>query len=173
MTQGWRSRIDPASLKFVSIFLFLVFGLTLLIQNTWIDEHLVGPYTEVLAGIGGAVLGALGRQVAVAGTIIREGSFAVDIRRGCDGIVATILLVSACLAYPLSWKDRLLGTALGYGLIFVLNMVRIVALFVIGVQGSMQAFDFFHTYVSQFAVIALTMVFWIYWASRQTKDLKP
>ena len=83
----------------------------------------------------------------------------MSIRRGCDGIVATILLVSACLAYPLSWKRRLSGVLLGYLLIFSLNLIRIVGLFVAGLKGSAQTFGIVHTYVSQFVVIALAMVF--------------
>lgn len=91
----------------------------------------------------------------------------MSIRRGCDGIVATILLVSACLAYPLSWKRRLSGVLLGYLLIFSLNLIRIVGLFVAGLKGSAQTFGIVHTYVSQFVVIALAMVFWIYWVGRE------
>ena len=91
----------------------------------------------------------------------------MNIRRGCDGVVATILLVSACLAYPLAWKSRLSGVLWGYVLIFALNLVRIVGLFIAGLNGSEQTFGFLHTYVSQFIVIALTMVFWIYWVGRE------
>jgi len=167
MNRRWKGRVDPTSVKFVGFFFVLVLALTLLIQVAWVDTNIIGPYTEALTRIGGRLLGLFGYQVQVHGTLIRQGTFAVDIRRGCDGVVASILLISACLAYPFSWRDRLLGTAAGYGLIFVLNMIRIVGLFAIGVDGSIQTFNFFHTYVSQFAVIALTMVFWVFWASKR------
>jgi exosortase/archaeosortase family protein len=61
-----------------------------------------------------------------------------------------------------------MGTLLGYGLIFALNLLRIIVLFLIGLSESTQTFHFFHIYVSQFAVIAFTMVFWIFWAGRKT-----
>jgi exosortase/archaeosortase family protein len=104
--------------------------------------------------------------VTTQGTGIFHAAFAVDIRRGCDGVEATILLVSACLAYPLSWRNRALGTVWGYLLIFVANLIRVVGLFLIGAKASLATFNLFHVYVSQFAVIALTMVFWIYWIGR-------
>ena len=91
----------------------------------------------------------------------------MDIRKGCDGVVATLILISACLAYPLSWHQRFWGTVWGYLLIQVLNLIRIVGLFLLIQRGSHQIFDFFHTYVSQFIVIAAAMVFWIYWVGRQ------
>ena len=125
------------------------------------------PYTESIAWLSGWVLDLLGFPAQVQGTIIRQDHFAVDIRKGCDGIVASLLLVSACLAYPFTWKNRLLGTLWGYGLIFTLNLVRIVGLFIAGLKGSAQTFNFLHTYVSQFAVIALAMVFWVFWAGRE------
>ncbi len=158
---------DKTVLRFVGLFFALVLSLTLLVQISWIDSNLIGPYTEVLAKIAGGVLSLAGTDAQVLGTVIRKGAFAVDIKRGCDGVVASILLISACLAYPFSWRDRLLGTVIGYGLIFTLNMIRIVGLFLVGLSGSTRTFDFFHTYVSQFAVIAVTMVFWVFWAGRQ------
>ena len=131
------------------------------------DKNVILPYTEFIAALSSGILDLLDIPAEAQGTLIRHGRFAVDIRRGCDGVVATILLVSACLAYPLAWKDRVLGTLLGYALIFTANLIRIVILFVAGLKGSAQTFDFLHTYVSQFVVIALTMVFWIFWAGRQ------
>ncbi|MFQ5740595.1 MAG: exosortase H [Acidobacteriota bacterium] len=162
--------LDLRALRFVGVFSVLVFSLTFLVQLGWMEDRLIAPYTRMLSALGGITLETLGTEVQVLGTVIRHDGFAVDIRRGCDGVVATILLVSACLAYPFSWKDRLLGTSLGYVLIFVLNMFRIVGLFLVGVRGSTQTFDFFHTYVSQFGVITVTMVFWIYWAGRRRTD---
>jgi len=158
--------VDPAAARFVVVFFVLAATLTLLLQITWVDGNLVGPYVEAITAIAGVVLELLGRDVEVTTTIIREQGFAVDIRRGCDGIVASILLISACLAFPMQWRSRIQGTLYGYLLIFALNMVRIVGLFLLGASGSRALFDFFHVYVSQFAVIALTMVFWLYWAGR-------
>ncbi len=166
MSPGSKSFFDRTALRFVGVFFVLVVGLTFLIQVPLVDRYVIGPYTEALAWMASGVLNLFESGVVTAATVLRKDAFAVDIKRGCDGVVATILLVSACLAYPFSWRDRLLGTLIGYGLIFTLNMIRIVALFLIGLRGSAGAFDFFHVYVSQFAVIAVTMVFWLFWAGR-------
>ncbi len=161
------SRLDQPAVRFIAVFFVLVVGLNLLIGLAWVDRNVVLPYTEVITALSASALELAGYRIHQQGTIMRSSSFAVDIRRGCDGVVATILLVSACLAYPAGWRQRLLGTALGYSLIFLLNLIRILVLFALGAQGAMDLFDFVHTYVAQFAVIALTMVFWISWASRQ------
>jgi exosortase H (IPTLxxWG-CTERM-specific) len=159
--------VDREVLRFVGLFFVFVLGLTFLIQISWLDEHLIEPYTQLIAAAAGSLLRGIIGNVEVVGTMIRQGNFAVEIRRGCDGVVASILLISACLAYPFSWRNRLTGVLLGYTLIFVLNMLRIVVLFFVGLAGSAQSFQFFHVYVSQFVVIGFTMVFWIFWAGRK------
>ncbi len=172
VSSGWKSYLDPVALRFVGLFVLLVVVLSWLVQLEWVDRHLIGPYTSVLASMAAGLIRVLGVEASNFGSIIQQAGFAVDIKRGCDGVVASILLISACLAYPFSWKNRLLGTLIGYGLIFTLNMIRIVGLFMIGLGGSDQLFDFFHTYVSQFVVIAVTMVFWIFWAGRQSAAVR-
>ena len=158
---------DKQAIRFVLLFFVFVIGFNLLMEISWVQENLVLPYTTAIAKVSAVLLGLFESSIQVSGTIIRSESFAVDIRRGCDGVIATIILVSACLAFPLTWRQRASGALLGYLLIQILNLVRIVGLFLLGGAGAAQLFDFFHTYVSQFFVIALTMVFWIYWIGRQ------
>lgn len=158
---------DRRAIRFVVLFFAFVLVFNLLMEVPWIQENLVLPYTEIIASVSAALLGFFDKTIRVSGTIIRSNSFAVDIRRGCDGVVATIILISACLAFPQTWSQRASGAFLGYFLIQILNLFRIVGLFLLGAAGASQLFDFFHTYVSQFFVIALTMVFWIYWIGRQ------
>ncbi len=159
-----------ASLRFLGLFVLFVVAFSLFLRFPWIDDHVVGPYTEFIATVSGAVLRLIVQPVQIRGTMILHELFAVDIRRGCDGVVASILLLSACLAYPMNWRSRALGGLFGYLLIFGLNLVRIVGLFVIGLKASRPVFEFFHTYVAQFAVIALAMVFWIFWIGRERRD---
>jgi exosortase H (IPTLxxWG-CTERM-specific) len=163
---------DNPTVKFLALFFVYVLIAGFLIRLAWVDLHIVHPYTVLITHISGAILKALGVLVETVGTTIRHNAFAVDIRRGCDGLVATAVLVSACLAYPLRWKTRLLGALLGYALIFGLNLIRVVGLFCIGLNRSSQTFDFFHVYVAQFAVIALAMVYWIYWVGREKTAIR-
>ncbi len=159
--------LDRKALTFIGLFFGLVLLLNVVIAWSWVDSNIILPYTEAITGFSGQVLNLIGYPVTRTSTILRSDNFAVDIRRGCDGVVATVLLISACLAYPSNFRQKLFGAAAGYGLIFFLNLLRIIVLFILGDEGAMEMFDFVHTYVAQFAVIALTMVFWVYWAGRQ------
>ena len=153
--------------QFVALFFLYLVVLTFTLRLQVVDQNLVVPYTELLASLSAWLLNLLGFSVSAIGTMLTQADFAVDIRRGCDGLVATMLLLSACLAYPLDWRDRLLACLCGYGIIFILNLFRIVGLFYLGVSGHRQVFEFFHTYVAQFVVIAVTMIFWVYWIGRE------
>jgi len=137
--------------------------LTFVAQLPTVNNTVILPYTTWIAGISATTIQLSGVEAHAEGTQLLGEHFAVEIRRGCDGVEATILLVAACLAYPMPWRDRILGTALGYLLIFVLNLVRIIVLFRLGDAGYERAFEFFHVYIAQFAVITAVMVFWIYW----------
>lgn len=167
MRRQTKNLLGNPTLKFSGLFFAYVLLAGFLIRLDWVDQHLIGPYTVLITRISGAILNAAGVSVETLGTNIRHSSFAVDIRRGCDGIVASVILVSACLAYPLRWRARVLGSLWGYTLIFVLNLIRVTGLFYVGLKGSSQTFEFIHIYVAQFAVIALAMVYWIYWIGRE------
>ncbi len=52
----------------------------------------------------------------------------LNILNGCEGLEVLFLLLAAFVAYPFAWRARLLGMALGIGLVFVLNQARIVLL---------------------------------------------
>ncbi len=52
----------------------------------------------------------------------------LNILNGCEGLETLFLLIAAIMAYPFTWRVKLQGLGLGLPLVFVLNQVRIVAL---------------------------------------------
>ena len=107
----------------------------------------------------------LGQDVTMRGTILQSPRFAVNIRNGCNGIEAMLIFLAAVLAFPAPWRSRLLGLALGILAIQVVNLIRVVALFLTGVYFP-RLFDASHTVVWQTIVILAGVLLWIYWANR-------
>jgi exosortase H (IPTLxxWG-CTERM-specific) len=159
-----------AMLRFILAFFALVVGLTLFIQIPLVDRYIVLPYVQGITVLSGWIYGLFDSTVETSRTFMSQGGFSVNIKRGCDGIVATIILVSACIAFPSTWKMKFKGIVQGYLLIFILNLFRILVLFALGVNGQIRLFNLVHTYVAQFIVIACVMVFWIYWAGKTRAD---
>lgn len=112
------------------------------------------------------LLGALsGFPVQKMGTIMGSGPFEVDIAPACSGAVPTSIYLAAVFAYPTSWRARWLGTAIGIGVIQAVNVVRVTALFLIGLYFR-QVFDDTHVYVAQALVVCIAVALWLYWATR-------
>lgn len=112
------------------------------------------------------VLGALrGFPVERMGTIMMSGPFEVDVAPACSGAVPTSIYLAAVFAYPTSWRARWLGTVIGIGVIQLVNVVRVCALFLVGLYFR-EIFHDTHVYVAQALVVCVAVALWLYWATR-------
>ena len=109
--------------------------------------------------------GVVGFSVTRNGTILGSGSFEVDVSPACSGAVPSMIYVSAVLAYPTSMRAKLIGTVLGLFIINGLNLIRVVALFLIGLYYA-QIFHETHVYIAQALVVAVAVATWLFWAGR-------
>src|SRR5436305_1539405 len=157
-----RIRRMPSSLI---LFPGLLAGGFSLISLNWVNDHAIEPLTGGIARVSGAVLNVLGQKVTMTGTVIRSPRFAVNIRNGCNGVEAMLIFLAAVLAFPASWKSRLAGLGLGIAAIQVVNLIRVVVLFLTGVYFP-KIFDTSHTVIWQTIVILFGVMLWIFWANR-------
>ena len=109
----------------------------------------------------------LGLDVHKNGTILGAGPFEVDVSPACSGAVPSMIYLSAVLAYPASARAKAIGAVLGLGMINGLNLIRVVALFLIGLYYH-DLFHDTHVYVAQALVIAVAVATWLFWAGRFT-----
>jgi exosortase H (IPTLxxWG-CTERM-specific) len=152
-------------ITFLGLFLLLLGGSFALLSLNPVNDRVVEPFTALLARASGAGLNLLGQHVDLQGTIIRNEHFAVNIRNGCNGIEAMLLFLAAVLAFPVSWRSRLLGLGVGSVAIQLVNLVRVMALFLTGVYLP-KLFDASHTVIWQSLVILFAVLLFILWASR-------
>lgn len=158
-------------LKFVllfPVFLIVLFVLELLAP---VDQHVITPFTALLADISGWLMSAFDDRVVVHGNIVASSvtGFAIAIERGCNGVEAVIILVSAMLAYPARWLDKLIGIVVGFFCVQSVNLVRIISLYYIG-NWNRTWFDWFHLYVWQALIVVDALVvflIWLAWTRRR------
>jgi exosortase H (IPTLxxWG-CTERM-specific) len=91
--------------------------------------------------------------------------FAMEVRDGCNGLNVVILLWSAMLAFPATFKWRLIGLGAGLAAIQVLNLLRLISLFYLG-QHSPSLFEFAHLYLWETLIIIDAMVVFGLWSRR-------
>lgn len=139
----------------------VLFGLEL----TPLAQHwFVVPWTDTLATLSADVVKVFDPGVVANGKVLQSArnGFAVSIEAGCNGIEASIVLVAAMLAFPASWKRKLIGLAAGILAVQGLNVVRVISLFYLG-QWSLDAFDFAHRYVWQALIMLDVLIVWLLW----------
>ncbi len=129
------------------------------------NDHVVVPFTARIVDVSTWVLRAIGEPARSLGTQIHAPGFAVDVKNGCNGVEAMLILVAAVLAFPAAWRQRLLGLAAGVAVIQVLNLVRVVSLFWLGVHRR-DVFETFHTAVWQTVLILVAVGIFLLWSRR-------
>ncbi len=152
-------------IRFLVIFILVLgIGFTL-ISLPAINDSLVVPFTAGIAKVSAGVLDVIGQDVTLDGVQIRNQAFAVEILNGCNGIEAMTIFLAAVLAYPASWKSKAIGLVGGMIAIQIVNLIRVVALFLTGVYWP-SFFHSSHTVIWQTVVIAAAVLLWIFWADR-------
>jgi exosortase/archaeosortase family protein len=126
----------------------------------WFENHAVLPLTHLQARIAQGSFGA--------------PALPVDVTLACSGADALALCVGAILAYPVAWRLRAAGAALGTSVILGLNTIRIGTLG--RVADSPAWFDALHLYLWP-GVLMLAVagyVFgWMQYADRSTVNPGP
>jgi exosortase/archaeosortase family protein len=130
-----------------------------LVQNV-ID--LDGLYTKGVVILTSKILEVLTIPSTYQGSVIKLPSIALDVRFGCNGLEAVLIYAVAVLAFPAPWMHRLLGMFVGFVLLQVINILRIIAL-VYSALHLKSIFQYIHIYVAQGMMIAVSLgIFFIY-----------
>ncbi|RLQ23602.1 exosortase H [Seongchinamella sediminis] len=134
--------------RFVITFLLVLVGLFSLEMLNPVQEHLVVPFTGLLAKISAALVAPFDDTVLAYGKVLQfsDTGFAVSIEAGCNGVEATIVLIAAVVAYPGSWKARCTVIGLGFLAVQALNILRIITLFYLG-DWDLDIFTWVHLYL--------------------------
>jgi len=128
-------------------------------------DLLVVPINRHIAWLAGAALRALGASVVTAGPIISAKGFAVEIKNNCNAVFEFGLYAAAVCAYPTSSTSKAAGILAGAGVIYALNMLRVVSLVVLGVFAR-DWFEIGHLYVWQIVFFAAVVACWFTWIAR-------
>jgi exosortase H (IPTLxxWG-CTERM-specific) len=160
---GWRAY--KREIQFLVLFIVLLGVGFALIAWQPVNDGVIVPFTAAIAKASASILDLLGQETTMNGTRVYGKNFAVDIENGCNGIEALIIFLSATLSFPASVKARLGGLAIGLVGIQIVNLIRVVALFLTGVYFP-SFFDSSHTVVWQTVVILFAVLLWIFWAQR-------
>jgi exosortase/archaeosortase family protein len=108
------------------------------------------------------LLNFLGLKASGQGSLLFLPNITFDVRFGCNGLEAVLIYAVAILSFPAKWLKKIIGIAIGFIIIQIINLLRIVGLAYSGVYYK-ELFDLMHIYVAQGIMIAVALgVFLIY-----------
>lgn len=150
--------------RFAIVFVVLMAALFAAELTEPAQRAIVIPWTEGLARMCAWLVGLFDSQVVSYGRILQStrNGFAVSIEAGCNGAEAALVLIAAMLAFPASWRHRVVGIVIGLVAVQLLNAVRVVSLFYLG-QWSLRAFEWAHLYLWQALIMLDVLVVWLVW----------
>jgi archaeosortase B (VPXXXP-CTERM-specific) len=166
-------KAHKAIIKFCIIFLGLLIILTTTFpflsdkfnpQLTWL--------MIVTADITGFLLRLFGMGVNVSGRIVSLSNFSMEVVGECTGLYEMLIFLAAMIAYPASYKKKLIGAGLGIPFLYVINIIRMVFIGVVG-NWSPNTFDFMHMYFWQVAMILIIVSVWVLWIEKVVHYSKP
>ena len=96
----------------------------------------------------------------------RSGVALDDLQQFVDrGAEAVVFLVAAILAFPATWRQRAVGLAAAIGLIQILNLARVVTLFLIN-RYKPDLFELFHLAIWQTVIGGAAIALFYVWTTR-------
>jgi exosortase family protein XrtM len=148
-----------------AIAFLLVFGI---LQFGWqaLDGSAVARFIiergVVAPAVGVAQWLTPGLGVHASGNRLSEPTGALAIVNGCDGMETLFLLVAGFCVAPLPVRSRLAGILVGTPIVYILNQLRILALFYAR-HRSGDLFDVLHAIVTPIVMIFAIAAFYYYW----------
>jgi archaeosortase B (VPXXXP-CTERM-specific) len=160
----------PKSYKPIVKFCLIFLGLLVLLTTTFpfLSDKLNPQLTwlmVVTAEITGFFLKLLGFTVRVSGRLVSLPNFSMEVVGECTGLYEMLIFLAAMIAYPSSWKKKLIGAVLGIPFLYVINIIRMIFISLVA-NWSPKTFDFLHLYFWQVAMILIIVSTWVLWIEK-------
>lgn len=160
MTAGWRSRF--LLLRIVTVFGLLVGAYYAFAATELYETRVYQPYIRINAHLSSGILNLFGFAVVAGDDSLKSPEFGLRIGKGCDGLEPTALFAAAVLAFSAPILLKLPALVIGIPLLAMLNLVRIVSLFLVGIYRP-DVFQTMHIDVWQVLYILVGISFFAVW----------
>jgi len=144
-----------------AVFVFwiaLFSALAVLGAASWLEPRLIALVAKLTA----AALTAVGKPAQAGGAYVYGPGLTFEIIPACTALQPMLLVLAAVFAYPCRWRDKLLGAAVGVGGLFLVNLLRLVSLYFIGLWWPSR-FEQMHILLWQPLVMLAAVALWLFW----------
>lgn len=153
-------------IKFIAKAL-VIFILWYLLYELWLlpDGSLDRWLSLNIIGTSAGIIEFFGYDVFTVNRIIGIGEYpGIEIVNGCNGIAAMGLFLGFIIAYPGDWKNKASFCLAGIGIIYLVNILRVITLTITQVKWP-EFFDFTHDYSTTAIFYIVIFVLWMVWVN--------
>jgi archaeosortase B (VPXXXP-CTERM-specific) len=147
---------------------FIIVGLFIFLYYRILESRPFHWFMAFTAEVTGILLNITGRGVVVKDTVVSSTQFAFQIVDLCTAVMPMLILTAAVLAYPSRVKEKIIGLLVGLLGIFVVNQIRLVSLYYIGIYAP-GIFETAHLLVWQSLMILLAIGLWLIWVYKYVR----
>lgn len=147
------------------VFIFSIFSFWLTSQDFFLK--IVQPLLNLYTYLSSVILNIFGYGTSARQEYLTGQGFSLEVKKGCDAIAPMILLVLSIAFFPAPFKSKPKAILTGIGLLFLLNLIRIISLFLVKIYAP-GIFDFMHTDFWQIVFIVFTLYLWLRWLRRES-----
>ncbi|MFO7873166.1 MAG: exosortase H [Bacteroidales bacterium] len=151
-----------AIIFFVGIVALIIILFYIFYRQPWVEDHLFTPLVDFYARLSGSLLALLGFTNDVSADIIYSTAFSVSVKKGCDAAEPMAIFIAGIVAFPAMIRHKLFGLGTGLAILFLLNIIRIVSLYITGIYYP-GVFEAMHLAVWQVAFILVAVLLWFMW----------
>jgi exosortase H (IPTLxxWG-CTERM-specific) len=153
---------DYPILFFVATVAILIVLFYIFYRNPWVENNIFTPLVNFYAQLSGGLLTLLGFENTVIADLIYSSQFSVSVKKGCDAAEPMAIFIAGIVAFPALIKRKLIGLGIGLAILFLLNVVRIVTLYLMGIYFP-DLFEAMHLAVWQVIFILIAVLLWFLW----------
>ncbi len=154
---------DSAALGWLVRFWALAAFFYWLDHSSWFKTLVVAPYARLSASVTAHLLTLLGVEFQIQGTSLTVSGKVFVVADSCTGSFVFLLLAAVIIAFPASWKEKLIGLAAGLFTVVFLNLFRTLMIVLVAARFS-GSFWGLHIIVGQALIIAGTLAVFVWWA---------
>lgn len=167
--QNWSSFWDSKSpvLVFLLRFLGVIIPFYALWNTAFFKTYVLENWNAFNASVASVILNVFGSGTTANGTSLMGPVESIQIFEGCDAIEPTMIFVAGVIAFSAAFRVKLKGILIGSLILLSVNLLRIVALYLIKVHWD-AAFDFMHHQFFQVFFIAAAILLWVLWIRKSS-----
>jgi exosortase H (IPTLxxWG-CTERM-specific) len=144
---------------------FALLGVAIFVVIYAAGDPLVAALNRHIARVAAAALRWLSPSAVSSGAVVSVIGFAVEIKNNCNAVYELGLYAAAVGAYPTSIGAKAMGLLVGAGVLYAVNLVRVISLVLLGIYAP-GWFEISHLYVWQALFFATVVACWFGWILR-------